>query len=141
MVNNDKTRKAARFITRVLLFLLVFWFTQTLVDANRPARLSLQKVDTVKIISNSQEISVDNHERIDLFIKQMKYKFIVPNFYKEAPLNEGYYVLAFFKGDKLVGVFAYNIEEKLLHPRGKPLSPDLYDIIETFIKESYKSYE
>jgi hypothetical protein len=138
MVNNEKHRKAIRFITKFLLFIFIFWFTQTLVDINRPARLGSRKVDTIKIMGDSKEIFVRNQERIDMFVEQMKYKFVVPSYYKEPPLNEGYYVLAFFKDNKLVGIFAYNIEKKLLQPRGKPLSSDLYGIIESFIKESSK---
>jgi hypothetical protein len=138
MTINEKQRKAIKFLTSVLISALLFWFTETIADINRPARVSSRKVDAISIISGSKNILINDQERIDTFLKQLKYKFVVPSYNKEAPLNGDYYVLAFFKNNKVVGIFAYNIEKRLLHPSGKPLSADLNNILESFIRENYK---
>ena len=138
MANNERHRKYISYIANILLCILIFWFVQTFVDINRPVRVGLKEIDTIKIMGDSKEIFVRDQEKIDKFIGQMKYKFVIPSYYKEPPLSEGYYVLAFYKDNKAVGVFAYNIEKRLLNPRGKALSSELYDILEAFIKESYK---
>lgn len=140
MANNEKRRKLIKRIISILLSILIFLYTDAIVYVNAPVKLGMRKVDTIKIMKDSKDIFVRDQEKIDKFIGQMKYKFAIPSFQKE---QDGYHVMVFYNGDKVAGVFAYNIEKRLIYISGKPfsdkpLSSDLCNAIESFIIENFR---
>lgn len=126
-----------KIILIICLYLTSYLFTR----ANSPFFISYMKVDAIEIIHHDKSGYVREQEKINEFLDSMKGTVIIPDSIGEKKFTEEHYILVFYYKEKVKKVFAYDYENKELHPSGKPLNPKLYSIISTFIDENYKEQQ